>query len=163
MCLKSEPGTNPPQEEGMVIIMLQQISVFVENKAGRLCAIVEVLNESRINIRAMNIADTADYGIVRLIVSDTENALKAFNENNFTARVFDVIAFTIPDKFGALYEVIKLLGDNGINIEYSYSLIGKNKSEAGIVIYVKNPDKNAEAGEILIKAGVNLITPVDIA
>ncbi|MCL2697400.1 MAG: hypothetical protein FWE74_04895 [Oscillospiraceae bacterium] len=142
--------------------MLQQISVFVENKSGRLCAIVEVLNKARINIRAMNIADTADYGIVRLIVNDTGNALKALSAGNFTAKVFDVIAFTIPDKFGALYEVIKLLGDNGINIEYSYSLIGKNQSEAGIAVYIKDAQKAAEAGKILKKAGVNLITPEDL-
>jgi hypothetical protein len=143
--------------------MLQQISVFVENKSGRLCAIVEALNEARINIRAMNIADTADYGIVRLIVNDTDNALKALSNKSFTAKVFDVIAFTIPDKFGALYEVIKLLGDNAINIEYSYSLIGKNQSEAGIVVYVKDAAKSAEAGELLKKAGVNLIAPGDLA
>jgi hypothetical protein len=143
--------------------MLQQISVFVENKSGRLCAIVEALNEARINIRAMNIADTADYGIVRLIVNDTENAVKALKNKNFTAEIFDVIAFTIPDRFGALYEVIKLLDDNNINIEYSYSLIGKNQSEAGIVVFVKSAGKSAEASELLEKAGVNLITPEVIA
>jgi len=143
--------------------MLQQISVFVENKAGRLCAIVEALNEAKINIRAMNIADTVDYGIVRLVVNDTENAVKTLQGKNFTAKVFDVIAFTIPDRFGALYEVIKLLGDNGINIEYSYSLMGKNQSEAGIVVYVKDAEKTAEANIILKEAGVKLITPEDVA
>ncbi|MDR2533134.1 MAG: ACT domain-containing protein [Oscillospiraceae bacterium] len=143
--------------------MLKQLSVFVENKAGRLCAIVEVLNEAGINIRAMNIADTVDYGIIRLIVSDTEKAVAALSGNNFTANVFDVTAFTIPDRFGALYEVIKLLGDSGINIEYSYSLMGKNHSEAGIVVYIEDAEKATEAGEILKKAGVNLITPEDIA
>jgi hypothetical protein len=124
---------------------------------------VEALNEARINIRAMNIADTADYGIVRLIVNDTENAVKALKSASFTAEIFDVIAFTIPDRFGALYEVIKLLNDHSINIEYSYSLIGKNQSEAGIVVFVKDTVKSAEASEILKKAGVNLIAPRDLA
>ncbi|MCL2018335.1 MAG: ACT domain-containing protein [Oscillospiraceae bacterium] len=143
--------------------MLQQISVFVENKAGRLCAIVEALNEVRINIRAMNIADTVDYGIVRLVVNDTEKAVATLKEKSFTAKVFDVIAFTIPDKFGALHEVIKVLCENNINIEYSYSLMGKNQSEAGIVIYIKDSEKTAEAGRVLKEAGVNLITPEDVA
>ncbi|MDR0222384.1 MAG: hypothetical protein LBI38_02460 [Oscillospiraceae bacterium] len=138
--------------------MLKQISIFVENKAGRLCAVMETLAAAKIDVRAMTIADTSEFGIVRLIVNDAEKAAGALRENNFTAKITEVIAFTIPDHFGALYDVIKLLGENGVNIEYSYSLMGKNQSEADIVVKVGDAEK---AGKILSGAGVKLISPND--
>ncbi|MDR0197939.1 MAG: hypothetical protein LBI36_06970 [Oscillospiraceae bacterium] len=139
--------------------MLKQISIFVENKSGRLCAVMETLAEAKIDVRAMTIADTAEFGIVRLIVNDAEKAANALKENSFTVKVTEVIAFTIPDHFGALYDVIKLLGENGINIEYSYSLMGKNQKEADIVIKVADAKR---AGEILAGAGVKLIEIEDV-
>lgn len=141
--------------------MLKQISVFVENKSGRLCAIMEVLNEAKINIRALSIADTTDFGIVRLIVNETEKTLEALKENNFTANITNVIGFTIEDQFGALYNVIKTFDDNKINIEYSYSLMGKNHGEADIVIRVEESERE-RAIEILRKENIKLITAEDI-
>ncbi len=135
--------------------MLKQISIFVENKSGRLCAIMEVLNNAKIDIRALSIADTTDFGIVRLIVNDTDKALQALRENNFTANVTDVIGFTIEDHFGALYNIVKTFTDNQLNIEYSYSLMGKNQGEADIVARVDNSDK---AISILKASGVKLIS-----
>jgi hypothetical protein len=134
--------------------MLKQISIFVENKPGRVCAIMEALAEARIDIRAMTIADTAEFGIVRLIVNDAEKAAAVLRAGDFTARISEVIGISIPDQFGALYDVVKLLGENDINIEYSYSLMGKSHAEADIVIKVKNAEK---AMEILNGAGVKLI------
>jgi hypothetical protein len=138
--------------------MLKQISIFVENKPGRVCAIMETLAAAKINIRAMTIADTAEFGIVRLIVNDTETAAAALRADDFTARVSDVIAFCIPDRFGALYDVVKLLGENDVNIEYSYSLMGRCNSEASIVIKTKSADR---AVEILTNAGVKLVAGND--
>jgi len=139
--------------------MLKQISVFVENKAGRLCAVMETLSKNEINVRAMTIADTADFGIVRLIAGDAEKAVFALHSDNFTVKTTDVIGFKIPDRFGTLYEAVKALGGEGINIEYSYSLMGKNKGEADIVVSVKETEK---AAAVLAKAGIELITLDDI-
>ncbi|MCL2633140.1 MAG: hypothetical protein FWD34_01355 [Oscillospiraceae bacterium] len=139
--------------------MLQQISVFVENKSGRLYAVMETLSKATVDIRAMTIADTSDFGIVRLIVNDADKALQALNAENFTVKVTDVIGFTIPDKFGALCDVVRVLGEKDINIEYSYSLMGKEKGEADIVIRVNDTQK---AEEILTGAGVKLISISDI-
>ena len=135
--------------------MLKQISIFVENKPGRVCAIMETLADAQIDIRAMTIADTAEFGIVRLIVNDADAAASALRARDFTARVSEVIAFTIPDRFGALYDVVRLLSENDINIEYSYSLMAKNHADADIVIKVRNADK---AVGLLEDAGVKLIT-----
>ena len=140
--------------------MLKQVSVFVENKAGRVHAIMEVFAAAKIDVRAMTIADTAEFGIVRLIVNDAEKAKAALRENNFTAKITDVIGFTIPDEFGALCNVVRTLGEQGVNIEYSYSLMGKNSGEADIVIRVKDSER---AQTILAQAGVKLISPPDIA
>jgi len=139
--------------------MLNQISVFVENKSGRLCAIMEVLNNTKINVRALSIADTTDFGIVRLIVDDSDKALTALKENNFTSTVTEVIGFNIEDHFGAMYEVVKIFSDNGINIEYSYSLMGKSQGEADIIVRVGQKDK---AIELLQKHNIKIITERDI-
>jgi hypothetical protein len=140
--------------------MLDQISVFVENKEGRLCAIMELLNEAKINIRAMTIADTTDFGIVRLIVNDTKKALLTLKEGGFTTNITGVIAFSIEDKFGSLYNVIKTFGDNGLNIEYSYSLMGKEQGRADIAVRVDDREK---AMDILQKNGIKLITAEDVS
>ncbi|MCL1824168.1 MAG: hypothetical protein FWG44_08200 [Oscillospiraceae bacterium] len=139
--------------------MLQQISTFVENKSGRLCAVMKALNEAKINIRALSIADTTDFGIVRLIVDDTEKALGALKEQGFTATVTEVIGFKIEDHFGAMFGVVNLFSDEGINIEYSYSLMGKNQGEADIVVRVTEKEK---ATEILTKNNIKLITANDV-
>ena len=101
---------------------IDQISVFVENKTGRLAGIMEVLNKAGIDIRAMTIADTADFGILRMIVDDTDKAIEALKADGCTAAVTKVIAFTIPDVSGALYNVMGKIHDCGINVEYMYSV-----------------------------------------
>jgi len=140
--------------------MLQQISVFVENKTGRLSAVMETLSKAVIDVRALTIADTADFGIVRLIVGDTEKAVCALRNGGFTVKTTEVIGFKIPDHFGTLYEVVNALGNNGINIEYSYSIASKIMGEAEIVIRVKEKEK---AVGVLEEAGIELIDISDIA
>lgn len=139
--------------------MLEQISVFVENKSGRLCAIMETLNSAGVDIRALSIADTTDFGIVRLIVGDAAKALDALKQNNFTVNVASVIAFTIEDHYGALYNVIKTFTENELSIEYSYSLMGKKQGEADIVVRVDDSEK---AAEILTANGIRLISASDV-
>ncbi|MGN0698995.1 MAG: hypothetical protein ACI4JV_09630 [Ruminiclostridium sp.] len=138
---------------------IDQISVFVENKTGRLAGIMEVLNKAGIDIRAMTIADTADFGILRMIVDDTDKAIGALKADGCTAAVTKVIAFTIPDVSGALYSVMGKIHDCGINVEYMYSVMGKVAGRADIVIRVEDVEK---ASKVLIDNGVTLIEKKDL-
>ena len=139
--------------------MLDQISVFAENKKGRLAAIMKLINDNGIDIRALTIADTTDFGIVRMIVSSAEEALKIFRENNCIASAAKVTAFTINDRAGAMYEVVRLLEEQDINIEYCYSLMGKKENMADIVIKTNQTEK---AEQILTANGIALISTEDI-
>ncbi len=140
-------------------MLIDQISVFVENKAGRLAAVMEILNKNGIDIRAMTVADTADFGILRIIVNDTEKAIAALQADGCTAAVTKVIAFTIPDVSGALYNVIGKINDCGINIEYLYSVMGKTAGRADIVIRTNDTEK---AVKVLTDNGVELICGKDL-
>lgn len=139
--------------------MLDQISVFVENKTGRLASIMEILNQNKIDIRALTIADTTDFGIVRIIVNGTEKALEALRASGCTATVTKVIGFTIPDYSGALYEVIDAFEEASINIEYCYSLMGKKAGQADIVVRVED---NEKAVKVLGEKNIKLISTEDI-
>ena len=139
--------------------MLEQISVFAENKKGRLAAIMKLINDSGIDVRALTIADTTDFGIVRMIVSNSESALRIFRENDCIASVAKVIGFTIKDEVGSMYDVVRLFDDKGINIEYCYSLMGKKENMADIVIKTND---NEGAEKLLLESGINLISTADI-
>lgn len=136
-------------------MLIDQISVFVENKQGRLADVMKVLHNSSIDIRAMTIADTTDFGIMRLIVDDTEKAIAALKSDGCTAAVTKVIAFTIPDVSGSLYKVMDIINDNGINIDYLYSVMGKTAGRADIVIRVEDND---QAIKVLTDNGIQLIS-----
>jgi hypothetical protein len=139
--------------------MLKQVQIFAENKAGRVQAIMETLKKAEINVRAMSIAESAEHGFVRLIASDAEKAVEILKQSGFKAKLVDVIGFTVPDKFGALCDVLSVLGKNGINIEYSYSLMGCKHGNANILIRVKDCEK---ASAILSQVGIKLFTQEDL-
>ncbi len=132
--------------------MLKQISVFLPNQPGILAKFTKVLMEKQINMRALSVAETADYGILRILVDKVDECVKILKDNNYLVATTDVIAVDIPDKPGALHEIAKLLGDNNINIEYLYSTLVKD--EAIIVLRIDNTDK---AIEVLKNKGVKLI------
>ncbi|MCL2036131.1 MAG: hypothetical protein FWG83_01935 [Oscillospiraceae bacterium] len=134
--------------------MLNQVSVFVENKPGRVHSVMETLAQGEINVRAMTIAETSEFGIIRLVVNAPEKAKILLREGGFTVKITELLGIAIPDKFGALRDVVKLLGENGINIEYSYSLMSSEPGEANIAIRVKDREK---ASVILSGAGVKTI------
>lgn len=138
---------------------VSQLSIFVENKAGKLVEITEVLGKAGIDIRAMSIADTQDFGILRLIVSDSEKAKKVLTENGNIVSITQVTAVAIDDKPGALTQVIKLLSDNKINIEYMYAFITVSGKHACVVLRVED---NERASDILTEAGIKLVTEGDI-
>ena len=138
---------------------VSQLSIFVENKAGKLVEITEVLGRAGIDIRAMSIADTQDFGILRLIVSDAEKAKKVLTENGNIVSITKVTAVAVDDKPGALTEVIKLLSDNGVNIEYTYAFITVSGKHACVVLRVEDNDK---AIKLLSEHGIKLVCEEDI-
>jgi hypothetical protein len=130
--------------------MIKQVSVFVENKPGRLAAVTEKLYERGINIRAFTIAEAGDFGIIRMVVDKTDDAYNVLKEAGFTVSLTNVMAVEVEDRPGALYEIAKALGDEGINIEYVYAFTSE-KHKALIILRV---DESERAKKILEKLGV---------
>ncbi|MEM2727299.1 MAG: ACT domain-containing protein [Archaeoglobaceae archaeon] len=130
--------------------MIKQLSVFVENKPGRLASVTEVLFKKGVNLRAFMIADAGDFGIIRMVVDKTEEAFNALKSAGFTVTLNEVLAVEVEDKPGELHRISKVLGDEGINIEYVYAFTSE-KHKALIIFRV---DDIAKAKAVLEKLGV---------
>jgi hypothetical protein len=115
-------------------MQIKQISIFLENNAGRLAEVTKVIANAGVNIRAISIADTADFGILRIIADKPDAAMAALANAGFTARMTDVLAVEIPDEDGALAKVMELFKETGVNIEYLYASL-EGCSEKAIVIF----------------------------
>lgn len=115
-------------------MFIKQLSVFMENKPGKMGAITQILSKASIDIRALSIADTTDFGILRMIVREPERAVEVLRENNLTAQINDVIVAALEDRIGYLDEIVQLLSKNNIDIHYLYSFIGEKQSASQIVI-----------------------------
>ncbi|SRR6056297_2849945 len=113
---------------------VEQISIFLENRAGRLAEVTSILSEVGINIRALSLADTTDFGVLRMIVDDTEKARNALKENGFTLGKHDVIAVEVPDKPGGLHQLLEMLSRRGVNVEYMYAFV-RNSGDNAIMIF----------------------------
>jgi len=122
-------------------LRVKQISVFIENRSGRLKELTSVLGDNGINIRALSLADTSDYGILRLIVDKPDKALAVLKKANFTLSETDVIAVEVPDKPGGLSDVLGYLTDEGINVEYMYAFVEKSSSNAVLIFRIENIDR----------------------
>ncbi len=120
---------------------VKQISVFIENRSGRLREVAAVLGQGGINIRALSLADTSDYGILRLIVDRPEEALTVLKQANFTLSETDVIAVEVPDRPGGLAEVLDVLGSAGINVEYMYAFVEKSSENAVMIFRIEDIEK----------------------
>jgi len=120
---------------------IQQISIFLENAAGRLAEVTRVLRDGGVNLRAIMIADTADFGILRVIVDDPAKAIKILSGAQFTTKTTDVLAVTISDKVGSLADVLALFQKNGINIEYLYAALDKVGETAVVIFKVEDIEK----------------------
>ena len=114
----------------------KQVSVFLENKSGRLAEVCEVLGEADVNIRALCIADTSDFGILRLIVNDPARATRVLQERGFGVGEADVLALIVPDRPGGLASVLALLRDAGVNVEYMYAFFIRLESDAVVLFKV---------------------------
>ena len=115
--------------------MLKQITVFLENKPGRMEEVTGCLAEANINLHALSLADTTDFGILRIIVSDTEKAMKVLKDKNFMAKTADVIAVAIDHHPGSLHKVLCRLNASDISIEYMYAFTSRHKEYDAIVIF----------------------------
>lgn len=124
---------------------VEQIAVFLENKSGRLAEITSVLAKKNINIRALSVADTADFGILRLIVDKVDEAKKVLKENGFTVGKTNVIAVEVPDRAGGLAGVLKTIEAAGINVEYMYAFVNKSGENAVLIFRFDNMDGAIEA------------------
>jgi hypothetical protein len=126
-------------------VRVKQISVFIENRSGRLSDVAEVLGRSNINIRALSLADTSDFGILRLIVDRPDEALDVLRKAHFTLSETDVIAVEVRDKPGGLAEVLAVLGDAGINVEYMYAFVEKSSGNAVMIFRIEDIEKAVQA------------------
>lgn len=140
-------------------MLIKQISVFMENKSGRLAEILGLIADNGIDIYALSIADTADFGILRLIVSDTEKTKNVLKEKDILVKSNEVIGVYVENKPGGLFHIIDVLKDKGISIEYSYAFIGKNEKGATVVMKVDKPD---EAVKVLYDTDVKVVEDMDI-
>ncbi len=138
---------------------IKQISVFVENKAGRLADITAVLEREQINIRALSVADTTNYGILRLIVSDPDRAEQALKAAGMTVSITSVLGIGIPDVPGGFSKAIRVLSDEGISVEYAYAFITPRVGTAYIIIRVEDNDR---AAKVLADKGIVLIEQNEI-
>lgn len=133
---------------------VKQISVFIENKPGRLAEFTKLLQEHGIDMRALSLADGEDFGILRIIVDDSYKAARMLKEENMVFSVTPVLAIEIADEPGSLVNLLELLGESGINIQYTYAFLSRKKDSAYMILRVAD---NEKAIEVLTK---NKIRPI---
>src|SRR5208337_2312709 len=138
---------------------VKQISIFLENKKGRLYEALDRLAKAKINIRALSIADTSEFGILRLIVTEPDKVKKALEKSGFTVRENNVIAIGVSDHPGGLSEALKILNDAQINVEYLYAFVEKTAQKAVVVIRTENTDAAVKA---LKDGGITVLSAKEI-
>ena len=138
---------------------IKQLTVFVENKQGELVEITEALSQNGIDIRALSVAETQDFGILRLIVNDEATAENILKEEGYLIKITDVVGVKIGDEPGKLSEALKVLDDNKINMEYLYAVMARTEKHAYVVIRVED---NGAAETALTEAGFKIVTEADI-
>jgi len=134
---------------------VEQLSVFVENKPGKLVEALETLSDAKIDIRALSLADTSDFGILRIIVNRPELALEVLTEAGYLVKSSEVLAVVVGDKPGGLAYVVRILAEAGVDIEYTYAFVAHSSDNAYVILRV---DNNDAAVEILTKSEITLLT-----
>jgi hypothetical protein len=137
----------------------EQISVFLENKAGRLAEVTGILSEANVNIRALALADTSDFGVLRLIVDDNIKALEALKNQGFTVGRNDVLAVEVEDKPGGLHRILEMLNNARINVEYMYAFVQHTGKNAVMIFRFDNID---EAVKVLEEHNVKVINGKEV-
>lgn len=134
--------------------MVKQISLFLENKEGRLARVCRILGDAGINIRALSIADTSNFGVLRLIVNQPDTAYNILKQNGFVVDITEVIAVEVPDQPGGLAGTLEILEKKNINVEYMYAFLGTTSQDALVILRVENI---AGAVETLEAANVKVL------
>ena len=138
---------------------IKQLTVFIQNKKGTVVSVTEILAKNDINLRALSIAETQDFGILRLIVNDEAKAEKVLRESGYLIKVIDVVGVKIGDAPGKLTAALDVLDKANINVEYLYAFMARTEKHAYVVLRVED---NAEAESILTSAGFKMISEADI-
>ena len=139
---------------------VKQISVFLENKPGKLADFTDVLSSQGVDMRALSIAEASDFGIVRIIVDDVYNASTLLKDAGYICSITRVLAVEMPDEPGALSRIIRVLGDADVNVEYMYAFTSRKKGSAYMIIRVAD---NEKAIEVLKKYGIRPICQDDLS
>ncbi len=134
---------------------VKQISIFLENKKGRLAEVTRALSKEKINIRALSLADTADFGVLRIIVDNPERCLSVLKSNSFVAQVTEVVAVEVEDKPGGLARILEVLDADGVNVEYMYAYVEKSKDNAIVICKI---DDRERALSVLKKNGIPTVS-----
>lgn len=135
-------------------MQVEQISVFLENKSGRLSEVTAILTEAEVNIRALALADTSDFGVLRLIVDDTEKARQTLKNNGLTVGKTNVVAVEVTDRPGGLHDILMMLHDANLNVEYMYAFVRSSGDNAVMIFRI---EQEQEAIRLLESKGVNVI------
>jgi hypothetical protein len=133
---------------------VEQISIFIENKSGRLAEVTRILGDAGVNIRALSLADTSDFGILRLIVNDRETAKNVLKERGFTVNKTEVVAVEVPDQPGGLSRILQVLDGESINVEYMYAFVERCGGNAVIIFRFDEVDRAIRA---LLAKGFNVL------
>jgi len=133
---------------------IKQVSIFIENTKGRLAQVCGLLGDNKINIKALTIAESPEFGILRVVLDDTETAKKILKENGFIATIASVVAVEVSDTPGGLAKALKILADNDINLEYMYGFVEKASEQALMVLKFDNLEK---AMEVLQKNNISVV------
>ncbi|MBO4883184.1 MAG: acetolactate synthase [Lachnospiraceae bacterium] len=139
---------------------VKQISIFLENKPGKMCEMTEVLAERGINMRGISLAETEGFGIVRIIVDDVYEATTVLKDSNYINKLTSVVVAEIPDIPGGLSMILKVFADEKINLEYMYALSADSSADKAYMVFRVNDHKAAEAA--LTKAGIRVVSQDDI-
>ena len=138
---------------------IKQLTVFIQNKKGAVALVTDTLSKNNVNLRALSIAETQDFGILRMVVNDTPAAEKVLTENGFLIKPVDVVGVKIGDEPGQLAAALNVLDYAGINVEYLYAFMARTEKHTYVVLRV---EENEVAELILANAGFKLITPADV-
>ncbi len=138
---------------------ITQISIFLENRKGRLYEVCKLLGENNINIRALTIAETESFGVLRIVVDKSDVAIQLLRDNHFVANFTEVVAIEVPDKPGGLASILKILAENDANVEYMYGFVEKFSDKALLVMRFEDTDF---AQQILAKHNIRVVAEKDI-
>ena len=138
---------------------INQLTVFIENSSGSLAEITKVLHDNNINMKALSLADTASFGVLRLIVDNFEEAAVALRDTGFTVSITKVLAICISDKPGGLYRILATLSNEKVAVEYMYAFTSPVKDSAYVIL---RPDDTAKAIEIIKRNNISILTNTDI-